>query len=371
MFFCGRHILFGTIFRIANTKKRSAKHFRYITGIGGDMSGKIKPKKILVSFLLIVAICFAIPAQTAYADDEKVYLGGMAAGFQMRTKGATVVALSDIVIGGEIYSPSKKAGISVGDKIMTVAGREICCSADITAALTQKGETPVEVVLKRGESEIRTFVTPKKDANGILKIGIFVRDNLNGIGTITFFKKNGDFCALGHSVYGEDGKQIEITGGKAYLCSIIGFEKGKRGSAGELKGVFMDDMPIGTLVKNTSTGIYGKTGKKYDHTKNKEMEIGEASVGKASFFTCIDGVTIREFSVGIVKVDENEKNNKNLVLKVTDKELLDETNGILQGMSGSPIVQNGKIVGAVTHVFLNDPGRGFGISISKMLDSFR
>ena len=139
MFFCGRHILFGTIFRIANTKKRSAKHFRYITGIGGDMSGKIKPKKILVSFLLIVAICFAIPAQTAYADDEKVYLGGMAAGFQMRTKGATVVALSDIVIGGEIYSPSKKAGISVGDKIMTVAGREICCSADITAALKKKG----------------------------------------------------------------------------------------------------------------------------------------------------------------------------------------------------------------------------------------
>lgn len=371
MFSVSRHILFGTICLFSGHEKRSTELFRYIMGNGGDMSGKIKLKKILVSFLLIVAVCFAFPAQKAYADDGKVYLGGMAAGFQMRTKGATVVALSDIVIGGEIYSPSKKAGILVGDRIMTVAGREICCSADITAALKKKGETPVEVVLKRDESEIRTFVTPKKDANGILKIGVFVRDNLNGIGTITLFKKNGDFCALGHSVYGEDGKQIEITGGKAYLCSIIGFEKGKRGSAGELKGVFMDDSPIGTLEKNASTGIYGKAGKKFDFAKNDEMEIGEPSVGKASFFTCIDGITIREFSIGIVKVDENDKDNKNLVLKVTDKELLDETNGILQGMSGSPIVQNGKIVGAVTHVFLNDPGRGFGISIAKMMENFR
>lgn len=330
---------------------------------------KRKLKSVVVAVLLAI-ISFSVLPMNVRAESEKVYLGGMAAGFQMRTKGATVVALSDVVIGGEVFSPSKNAGVEVGDVILSVAGREISCSADITEALKKKGENPVEMILRRGESEIRTFVTPKKDGNGTIKIGVFVRDNLNGIGTVTFFLPTGQFSALGHSVYDEQGKMLELSGGKAFLCSVIGFEKGQRGSAGELKGIFVEDRPIGRLLKNSLTGIYGKADSSFDFRENGEFEIGEATVGKASFYTCVDGLTVSEFTLSIVKVDENNKENKNLVLKITDRDLLDKTNGILQGMSGSPIVQNGKIVGAVTHVFLNDPARGFGISVDRILENF-
>ena len=135
-----------------------------------------------------------------------------------------------------------------------------------------------------------------------------------------------------------------------------------------MKGIFIDDTKIGSLIKNCETGLYGKADGNYNYGKLPKTEIGEAVMGKAMITTCIDGVIPKEYQISIVKIDNSNRENKNFVIKILDKELLSVTNGILQGMSGSPIVQCGKIVGAVTHVFINDPSRGFGISINKMLE---
>ena len=212
------------------------------------------------------------------------------------------------------------------------------------------------------------YVQPKKDSEGNFKLGFFLRDDLNGIGTITYFTRNGEFASLGHPVSDDDGKIIPLSGGQAYLCSIINVVKGERGKAGELKGIFINDTKIGSLIKNCETGLYGKADGNYNYGKLPKTEIGEAVMGKAMITTCIDGVIPKEYLISIVKIDNSNRENKNFVIKILDKELLSVTNGILQGMSGSPIVQGGKIVGAVTHVFINDPSRGFGISINKMLE---
>lgn len=176
------------------------------------------------------------------------------------------------------------------------------------------------------------------------------------------------FASLGHAVADSTGKLMDVDKGSIFQCSIVNVVKGERGRAGELKGLFLNDKSIAAADTNCATGVYGNFNKSYDTSSLKSMRIGEdAQPGKASIFTTIDGVSPKEYSVSIVKVDEGNKQNKNYVIKVTDKELLERTGGIVQGMSGSPIVQDGKLIGAVTHVFLNDPTRGYGISIANML----
>ena len=158
------------------------------------------------------------------------------------------------------------------------------------------------------------------------------------------------------------------TGGKLFGCAITGFIKGEFAKPGELKGVFNKENQIGLIDKNTETGVYGSLIKGYNLKKYKKIELGEGKIGNASIYTTINGSVPKEYSISIVKIDTTDKSNKNYVLKITDKELLMETNGIVQGMSGSPIVQDGKLIGAVTHVFTNDSSRGFGISINNMIN---
>jgi len=325
-----------------------------------------KTGKFLFAVICLIIAIAINPILCGEAAGEKLYLGGFAAGFVIETRGADVIGLSDVITKDGVKSPSKDAGIEVGDVIMSINGAEINNAKDIGKSLSgNKGTLTVEIS-RKGEKLLKPVI-PVKDVNGNIKIGVFVRDELNGIGTITYMKSDLQFAALGHPVLDENGNFLNVSGGKVYRCSVVGVVKGERGKPGELQGLFIEDELFGTISKNTDVGLYGKMVKKSQLKGMKQIETGEAEVGKASIYTCIDGLEGKEYSISIVKIDKNNGENKNLVIKVTDVELLKKTNGILQGMSGSPIVQNGKLIGAVTHVFVNDPSRGFGILIDKML----
>ncbi len=331
----------------------------------------MKFKKFLLAFLLITTAFFTLATgnATAFAKTSNLYLGGIPSGFTIKTNGAVVIGLCDVINDEGVFSPAKNANIEIGDIITKIGKSNISGASSIASVLNKSNGDPLEISIVRKGEEITKFLTPKKDKNGKYKLGVFLRDDLNGIGTITYFTEDGQFGALGHPILNENNDILDINSGNAYLCSIIGVDKGEKGKAGEIKGIFLDDSKIGCILKNTSTGIYGKSSDSFNFTKFPQMEIGKAKMGKARIFTCIDGITPQEYVINIVKIDEDNNENKNLVIKIKDKQLLSVTNGILQGMSGSPIVQDGKIVGAVTHVFINDPTRGYGILIDKMLEN--
>ena len=321
---------------------------------------------ICVMFCLLTFCGESIYAQ---ASEEKVYLGGFTAGFNIKSRGADIVGMSDVITDMGVISPAKDSGITVGDRLLNIDNTEINSSKDIEKALeNNNGEKVVVIVNRKGEKIVKE-VMPAKDLQGTYRLGLFIRDNLNGIGTMTFIKQNGEFMALGHPIVDENNNLCDIVSGNLYRCSIIGVNKGVRGKAGELKGIFIKDDAIGCVTENLEQGLRGKMNKNYNYGSLKEVSLGEVSVGDAKMVTSIDGVEPKEYSISIVKADNGSKTTKNFVVKITDERLLKEAGGIVQGMSGSPVIQNGKLVGAVTHVFLNDPTRGYGICIGNMLSA--
>ncbi|MBE5742235.1 MAG: PDZ domain-containing protein [Clostridiales bacterium] len=328
-------------------------------------------RKLLTFFITFTVIVSAFCGfgYVAKANSTVLYLGGIPAGFTIKTNGAEVVGISEIATIDGISSPAKNADIKIGD-IITEIGKEKICGAESVAEILSKCDgSPLEITVVRKGEKLTKFLTPKADGNGNYKLGVFLREDLSGIGTITYFTNDGDFVALGHPILNENGDFLDLKSGTSYVCSIIGLEKGLKGKAGELKGIFLSDTKIGCILYNSKSGIYGNADKSFDFKSYPKTEICNAQMGKATVFTCIDGITPKEYAINIVKVDSNNRENKNFVIKVVDKTLLNVTGGILQGMSGSPIIQQGKIVGAVTHVFVNDPTRGYGISIDKMIEN--
>ncbi|MBQ4099578.1 MAG: SpoIVB peptidase [Clostridia bacterium] len=321
---------------------------------------------ILIYCLTLLFVVNAFTPSNAFAS-ESLYLGGIPSGFVIKTNGALVIGLNEIVTKDGVFSPAKDADIKIGDIISKIGNNEISDMQSISKILKKSNGNPIEILVVRDGEKIKKFLTPKQDLDGNYKLGVFIRDDLHGIGTITYFTKDGNFAALGHPILNDKGNKLDVKCGTSFLCSIIGIEKGEKGKAGELKGIFLEDTKIGCILKNTDTGIYGKIDKNYKFDNYPLLETSKAIMGDAQIFTCIDGANPIEYSISIIKIDESNKDNKNFVIKIKDKRLLSVTNGILQGMSGSPIIQNGKIVGAVTHVFINDPTRGFGIAIDKML----
>ena len=313
------------------------------------------------------------PVSASAAGAKEYYIGGMTAGFMLSAEGTEIIGLSEVSSEDGLHRPAEDAGIRIGDTIVAADGIRIRTIADLNAALERSGGACVKLTVRRKGDTAEIEITPAKDRKtGKYKIGVLIRDTLAGIGTVTYIEKDTfRFGALRHGVCDENKNSLGIADPKVYLCSVIGVNRGVRGKAGELRGLFMNESSIGSAECVRDTGLYGTFEKDYDFSRSELVEaapLSEATIGKAIIYSTVDGTCPQKYEICIAKVDEGNRENKNFVIKVTDERLLAETGGIVQGMSGSPIVQNGKLIGAVTHVFLNDPTRGYGIGIEKMLE---
>ncbi len=322
---------------------------------------------LIASFTAFIAFfTFVFGGGIAYADGNAIYLGGMTAGFSLQTRGAFVIGVSEVLTDKGLISPAKNAGIVVGDVIMSIDGQEVNDAEDVETTLNDEKEKTM--LVKRAGETLFIGIIPARDTGGKYRLGIFIREGVNGIGTVTFIQGN-RLASLGHSVSGQDGQALEIRGGNLYACDITGVVKGERGAPGELRGVFLKNKPLAIADKNLYCGVYGTLDENFNKADLREIETGIGKMGEASIFANVDGNEAQEYKISIIKASGYDSCDKNYVIKVTDKNLLEKTGGIVQGMSGSPIVQDGKLVGAVTHVFINDPTRGFGIAIENMLNN--
>ena len=333
-------------------------------------------KRIRISVIAaLVLVLYAFgggvnSALDAYGTEgQTVYPGGMAFGVKFFTDGVLVVGLTDIVSFGGTVCPAEEAGIKKGDVVVSINGSAVGSATvlrDTVAA--SKGEKLV-FELKRGDKTLSTALYPAlcKETNSY-KAGLWVRDSTAGIGTVTYIKADGSFAGLGHGICdSETGTLMPLGRAVVVDVSVNGVKKGAVGVPGELRGSF-DKVQKGVITKNTETGVYGTLD---EPDLGSPMEIGskrQLKEGKAFIYTTLSGNTTDKYEIEIEKIYKDGGKTKNFLIRVTDKKLLAETGGIVQGMSGSPVIQNGKLVGAVTHVLINDPTRGYGIFIENMLN---
>jgi len=307
--------------------------------------------------------------------EKKVYPGGQSIGIKLRSEGVLVVGYNEV----DGRYPAKESGIKKGDSIIAIDGIKvegINQAADLISSNGKTGKN-MSFKLKRDENQLTKEVSPIYCSNtNSYRIGLFIRDTAAGVGTLTFYdpatKKYG---ALGHVIVDIDtNTPIDISQGEIVKASIINIREGRRGHPGEKTGVFIEQKDIiGSIFKNTDFGIFGTLEKMENKNDYNSSPIPIASshqveVGPAKILTVVKGDNVEEYDVEIQRiVNKNTPSNKGFIINITDKELIGKTGGIIQGMSGSPIIQNGKIIGAITHVFVNEPTRGYGIFIEWML----
>ncbi len=325
---------------------------------------------------LSVRLFNKIPIKTiSVTVSPKKYIvpSGDTIGIKLYTKGLLVVGVSDFVGNdGKAHAPAKEAGIKEGDRIIKVNGVEVKTSEDFSK-IVKEAQYPVSMTIQRQEQEIEVMVNPgfAKEDNSI-KVGIWVRDSTAGIGTLTFYDPTtSSFAALGHAICDSDtGEIMTVRKGSIITCDVASVTKGTSGEPGELVGSF-SGTNLGEIQTNSELGVYGTLDNYSEIEFSEALEAAtrfQIKEGQASILADVDGKGVKEYSAEIVKLSKSARvDNKGMVIKITDEELIEKTGGIVQGMSGSPIIQNGKLVGAVTHVFVNDPTRGYGIFIENML----
>ena len=316
-----------------------------------------------------VARIFGLPfkeVEVSRIGESKVYLGGDAIGVKFYTGGVIVVGLSATDTGDRDPAPAKKAGLKTGDIITTVNGEKVRTVEQFREILEASGGAGLSLEFMRGEKQLSCVLYPILKDDGY-KAGMWIRDSTAGIGTVTFVTEKGVFASLGHGICDVDtGVLMPLYKGSAVDVRIESAIKGKANSPGELKGIF-SAKNSGELIKNTQTGLYGKTELKEERELVEVAGSDEIREGKAVIISTVDGSGRHSFECEIVRITNGAEPTKNFTVKITDDALIEKTGGIVQGMSGSPIVQNGKLVGAVTHVFVNDPTMGYGIFIENML----
>ena len=316
----------------------------------------------------------AIPlktVRTVNVETRSVQVCGTPFGVKMFSDGALVVAFSDQYTNLGTENPAKEAGLKLGDLIVSAGGHAVRSNEELTQAITDAAGNAIPVVYQRDGVQHTTMLTPMQDAStGAYRAGLWVRDSSAGIGTMTFLDPlNGTFAGLEHAISDTDtGADITLLSGEIVPVVITGCVSGTTGSPGELRGEF-SAAAAGTVLANDSTGVYGEYLAAMTGQSCPVMQPQEIALGDAEIWTTISGSTPRAYSVRIEQVNMTSSDpNRNLLVKVSDPELLAATGGIVRGMSGSPIVQNGRLVGAVTHVLVSDPTRGYGIFATTMLE---
>jgi len=304
--------------------------------------------------------------------------GGHAIGVALYTKGALVVGISDIKSSdGNIYSPAQEAGLIPGDIIEKVNDVNIKNAEHLSMLINDSQYSPLQLTVRRNDKLINISIKAVKDhQDDRKKLGIWVRDSTAGVGTLSFYlPKNKMYGALGHAITDIDTRSLlRVGNGEIMESKIIDIRQGEKGKPGEIRAMFLEkENIIGNIKKNTVYGIYGEIYKTITNPiYKKPIEIclqHQVKEGPATILCTVDDRGIREYDIEIIKINNQLKPDmKSMIIKITDKELLSKTGGIVQGMSGSPIIQNNKLVGVVTHVFVNDPTKGYGIFIEWMLN---
>ena len=318
--------------------------------------------------LLALMLCLsAAGAANRTGESERMLVPvGHTAGVKLFARGVLVVRLP------EDSSPARDGGLREGDVILACDGNTITSTEQFQSLLQKTEGEPADLQIHRNGATLYVSVDPEENEKGIYCIGAWIRDSMAGIGTITYYDPvSGKFGALGHGITDVDTLQLmPFSSGSILPSSVKAVKKGTSGSAGELRGDFDLTGTLGDLYANTDCGVFGNLDAAAAGVNPEEaIPIGTAKVGKAEIRANVQGNRVETYDIEILNVISNPADSRDMVIAVTDRELIGLTGGIVQGMSGSPIIQDGKLVGAVTHVLVNDPTRGYGIFIENMLDA--
>ena len=313
--------------------------------------------------LMLSAFCLLLCAQTV-CGAQLVIPGGQVIGLQLQDNTVTVAAFDE-----ELGTTAKNCGLQIGDRIVAINGKTVHSAQDVRDVLSRTDGDAELSVLREGKAK-KLYLTPEITANGP-RLGVYLKQGITGVGTVTWYEpESGNFGALGHGVNDPDGKLVAMSRGEVYPATVLTVKTGKTGAPGQLMSAVTGSGVIGTLSKNTVQGVFGTAELS---GKEEMLPVGtkeDVHTGAATIRSTVAGNQVQEYSVEVLKVYPNSgPSGRNMLLKVTDPDLLAATGGIVQGMSGSPIIQDGKLVGAVTHVLVNDPTTGYGIFIENMLDA--
>ena len=311
----------------------------------------------LLALLLLSTAAMAVTPRTLVPVGHTV-------GVKLFSRGVVVVKLTD---GG---TPARACGLRTGDVILTCNGDAVASSEHFQSLLQKSGGDETDLQIRRNGGSMTLSVEPERNDQGLYCIGAWIRDSMAGIGTVTFYDpESGVFGALGHGVADADTAQLMPFSNGAVLPSTVkAVKRGEPGSAGELRGDFDTARDLGTLYANTGAGIFGRAGEDCFSAAGA-LPVGEAQTGPAQILANVQGDKVAAYDIEILKTQPHSTDGRDMVLSVTDPDLIAVTGGIVQGMSGSPIIQNGQIVGAVTHVLVNQPEKGYGIFIENMLSA--
>lgn len=326
-------------------------------------------KRTLLCLAMVLLLSGGISVSAAAVD---LIPGGKAVGINVTIDGVMVAGVSEVETQDGKISPAGQAGVLPGDFIVKLGKTPVHCLKDFSETAQTLNEEPVSITVVREEKQMQFTICPVLNTEGRYQLGLWLRDGITGIGTITYYDpETGTYGALGHGINDVDsGSLIPLSAGEIYDASIVGVVKGQPGTPGELNGVFEGGACCGEVKGNTVYGIFGL----YDGEpagSGDTMpcgEYGQAQPGKAVILSTVNGDEVEEFCVEIERV-YRENGVERFLLHVTDERLLTATGGIVQGMSGSPIIQDGKLIGAVTHVLTNDPTKGYGLGIQSMLEA--
>ena len=319
--------------------------------------------KKIIHKIIAAALCLWLLPLEALAAQHLVPVGQVIA-LELRNDTVCVAAF-DEALGHH----AQEAGLRIGDEILTIDGQTILCAEDVRLAL-ERSDGRITLRVMRDQQEQELCIQPSITPDGP-RLGVYLRQGITGIGTVTFYDPaTGRFGSLGHGVNSPKGGLAEMTGGNIYPASVLSVKRGKCGEPGQLKGGVDCPQALGSLDKNTHCGVFGQAAQPWEGNVLEVASRDEIRPGKATIRSTVSGKQTRDYSVEILKVyPENKSEGRNMLIRVTDKDLLSATGGIVQGMSGSPILQGGKLVGAVTHVLVNDPTMGYGIFIENMLEA--